>query len=104
MWWSLQELPSYTALANYKPSADTDGHLPLKEGERVYVVDSLSPEKWLCRRVDKTNEQGWVPPSYLVAQKPEEKLDTRTTQEQFRDEVLKIDDEKQEAVMKRRYG
>ena len=49
------------------------------------------------------DEQGWVPPSYLVATKPEDKLDTRSTREVFREDIIKIDDKAKEAIMKRRW-
>ena len=46
--------------------------------------------------------KGWVPPSYLSA-KSGDKLDTRRTQEVFRDDIIKISNKQQEAVMKRRF-
>ena len=46
--------------------------------------------------------QGYVPPSYLTQKKEEAKPDKRSTQEQFREEVLKLTDKAQEANMKKR--
>lgn len=68
----------------------------------VQVMDSKSPDKWLCRRQNKPSDVGWVPPSYLVPDKADELIDSRRTQEVFREDILKIKDEKQEGIMKRR--
>ena len=46
--------------------------------------------------------QGYVPPTYLTQKKDEAKPDKRSTQEQFREEVLKLTDKAQEANMKKR--
>ena len=91
--------PIYVAIAKYVPSEE-DG-LPLEEGDVVEILDSRNPDRWLCRMLDHPDRQGWVPPSYLVA-KSDEKLDTRTTQEVFREDIIKISNKQQEAVMKRR--
>ncbi|CAD5121391.1 DgyrCDS9913 [Dimorphilus gyrociliatus] len=88
----------FKALTDYNPT-DTDG-LALVEGQEVEVLDSNNPEKWLCKDSLKT---GWVPPSYLVQPK-EEKLDTRSPREVFRDDVIQIKDKDQEAMVKRRYA
>jgi len=79
-----------------------DDGLPLEEGDTVEILDSRNPDRWMCRMLDQPDRQGWVPPSYLVA-KTDEKLDTRTTQEVFREDIIKISNKQQEAVMKRRY-
>jgi hypothetical protein len=90
----------YTAIAKYSPPPESDG-LPLEEGDQVELLDNKSPDRWLCRLVGRPKNQGWVPPSYLVS-KSEDKLDTRTTQEVFREDIIKISNKQQEAVMKRR--
>jgi len=95
----VKEFPIGTAITDYKPT-DADG-LALKEGDLVDILDSKSPDKWLCRFASRPTNQGWVPPSYLTA-KSDEKLDTRRTQEVFRDDIIKISNKQQEAVMKRR--
>ena len=89
----------FVAIAKYAPS-ESDG-LPLDEGDVVEVLDSGNPDRWLCRMRDRPDSQGWVPPSYLVA-RSDEKLDTRSTQEVFREDIIKISNKQQEAVMKRR--
>ncbi len=43
-----------------------------------------------------------MPPSYLTLKKDEAKPDKRSTQEQFREDVLKLADKSQEASMKKR--
>jgi Variant SH3 domain len=91
----------YTAITKYAPPPDSDG-LPLEEGDQVELLDNKSPDRWLCRLVGRPKNQGWVPPSYLVS-KSEDKLDTRTTQEVFREDIIKISNKQQEAIMKRRY-
>ena len=89
----------FVAIAKYAPT-DDDG-LPLDEADVVEILDSRHPDRWLCRMLDRRDRQGWVPPSYLVA-RSDEKLDTRSTQEVFREDIIKISNKQQEAVMKRR--
>ena len=96
-----QTYPSYTVLTDYTPSDANTDHLTLKEGQIVNVLDSSNPQRWYCRRNSAPCEQGWVPPGHLMAQN-EEKLDTRSTQEVFREDVLKVSNKEQEAVLKRR--
>jgi len=96
----VKEFPVYIAIAKYVPGEE-DG-LALEEGDVVEILDSRNPDRWLCRMLDRPDNQGWVPPSYLVA-KSQEKLDTRSTQEVFREDIIKISNKQQEAVMKRRY-
>ena len=55
-----------------------------------------------CVQESDKDKQGWVPPSYLVASKDDEKLDTRSTREVFREDIIKIQDPAKEAIMKRR--
>ena len=95
----MQELPVYKAIAEFKPS-DAEG-IPLEEGGLVEVLFAESPDRWLCQRVDGEKESGWVPPSYLTP-KSRDKLDTRSTQEIFREDVIQIKNKQQEAIMKRR--
>ena len=99
---SFQKYPVYAAIATYAPSESEKDALPVQEGKLVDVLDSSSPDRWLCRLPDRPSHVGWVPPSYLVPQKQDEKLDKRSTREVFRDDVIKIDNERSEAVMKRR--
>jgi len=95
----VKEFPVFVAIAKYAPT-DDDG-LPLDEADVVEILDSRHPDRWLCRMLDRRDRQGWVPPSYLVA-RSDEKLDTRSTQEVFREDIIKISNKQQEAVMKRR--
>ena len=97
----LKEFPIFVAIAKYVPPADEVDGLALEEGDEVEVLDSGNPERWLCRLLGRPDRQGWVPPSYLVA-RTDEKLDTRTTQEVFREDIIQISNKQQEAVMKRR--
>lgn len=92
----------FSAIADYGPPEGQGDALPLKEGDLVDVVDGQNPDLWLCRDAAHPSKQGWVPPGYLLP-KGEEKIDKRTTQEVFREDVIKIDNEKQEAVMRRRF-
>ena len=97
----LQAFPVYAAIVGYKPSDSEPDGLPLKEGDLVDVLDARTPDRWLCRRVGRPSQQGWVPPSYLKCQ-VEEKVDSRRTQEVFREDIIKIQNKEQEAIMKRR--
>ena len=92
--------PIYVAIAKYVPNEEDE--LALEEDDVVEVLDSGNPDRWLCRMLDHPDRRGWVPPSYLVA-RSDEKLDTRTTQEVFREDIIQISNKQQEAVMKRRY-
>ncbi|KAK2186867.1 hypothetical protein NP493_186g03131 [Ridgeia piscesae] len=97
-----QAKPFYMAVTDHRPS-DTAG-LALTEGQIVEVLDWSSADHWLCRLKDDPSTQGLVLPSYLVVSTGDNKLDTRTPQELFREEVIRIKDPAQEAVMKRRYA
>lgn len=88
------------AVTDHRPS-DTAG-LALTEGQIVEVLDWSSADHWLCRLKDDPSTQGLVLPSYLVVSTGDNKLDTRTPQELFREEVIRIKDPAQEAIMKRR--
>lgn len=66
------------------------------------VVTSLLKSK-LSTAIKTICFQGYVPPSYLTQKKDEAKPDKRTTQEQFREDVLKLSDAAKEASMKKRY-
>lgn len=86
---------------DYNPNSESKDHLSLKEGELVDVMDSSSTDRWWCCRNSKPTEEGWVPPGYLISQ-IEDKFDTRTTQEMFREDVIKVSNKEQEAILKRR--
>ena len=64
-------------------------------------MDSSNTDRWWCRRHDHPDNEGWVPPGYLVTQH-EDKVDKRSTQEVFRDDVIKVSNKEQEAILKRR--
>ena len=88
-----------TAVTDYEPTDEEKDALPLVEGEKVEVLDTSNPDRWLCRLFEEPDKQGWVPPSYLM-EKVEEKM---STQETFREEVLKTKDKTQQATMRRRF-
>ena len=50
----LQNYPVYAALRDYVPNDSEKDALPLKEDEKVEVIDSTNPDKWLCRLVSST--------------------------------------------------
>lgn len=39
--------PLFVCIADYEPTEE--GHLPVKEGQTVEVLDSSNPDLWLCR-------------------------------------------------------
>lgn len=96
---TLQEFPIYKAIAHYQP-IEPEG-LVLEEGDLIEVLDAENPEKWLCQLAEGERVQGWVPPSYIIP-RAQIKLDTRTTQQVFREDIIQIKNKQQEAVMKRR--
>ena len=95
----MKEFEIFVAIAKYAPTEE-DG-LSLNEGDVVEVLDRRTPDRWLCRQLDQPDRQGWVLPSYLVA-RLDERMDTRTTQEVFREDIIKMGNKQQEAIMKRR--
>lgn len=88
------------AVTNYTSSEERG--LSLEEDEVVEVLNSKAADNWLCRKLDQPQIQGWVPASMLIAKSEATKLDTRSTQEVFREDVIKISNKQQEATMKRR--
>ena len=95
-----QSHPLYMAVTKY---TSTEGQgLDVEEDEIVEVLNAEGSEMWLCQKPEHPEKHGWVPAHYLIAKSEATKLDTRSTQEVFREDVIKITNKQQEAIMKRR--
>ena len=93
------------AIADYMPSDKEDDSIRLMEGQVVEVVDREKSDVWLVKtRPSKLIPpiEGWVPSAYLEEKAVASQLVVRDDREKFREEVLKVNNKKQEAILKRR--
>ena len=88
-------------ISDHEASDDED--MTVKSGEVVDVMDDVRADRWLCRRHSDVTQSGLVPPGVLARRDRQSGLKKRT-QEQFREDVLQIQDKDKEALVKRRQG
>ena len=88
-------------ISDHEASDDED--MTVKNGEVVDVMDDVRADRWLCRRHSDVTQSGLVPPGVLTRRDRQSGLKKRT-QEQFREDVLQIQDKDKEALVKRRQG
>ena len=96
----------FVAIADYMPSDKEDDSIRLMEGQVVEVVDREKSDVWLVKtRPSKLIPpiEGWVPSAYLEEKAVASQLVVRDDREKFREEVLKVNNKKQEAILKRRW-
>jgi len=97
----------FVAIADYLPEVGSPGDcIRLTEGQVVEVEDCGRADQWLVKTRPTALMpvlQGWVPSAYLEEKARATALQRRDDRERFREDVLKVKNKQQEAVLKRRY-